>query len=122
MKVILLGASGMVGAGALREALAAPEVGAVLSVGRRPCGVSHPKLWELLLPDLLDFAAVEGQLAGYDACIWAVGISSVGLNEAAYAKVTEELTLAWARALMRLNSQAKALRKGAGASGPELKH
>ncbi|HET9595490.1 MAG TPA: hypothetical protein VFP65_07905 [Anaeromyxobacteraceae bacterium] len=103
MKVILLGASGMVGAGALREALAAPEVEAVLSVGRRPCGVSHPKLRELLLPDLFDFAAVEGRLAGYDACIWAVGISSVGLNEAAYARVTEELTLAWARALLRLN-------------------
>lgn len=103
MKVIVLGASGMVGAGALREALAAPEVAAVLSVGRRPCGVSHPKLRELLLPDLFDLAAVEDQLTGYDACIWAVGISSVGLNEAAYAKVTEELTLTWARALLRLN-------------------
>ena len=103
MKIILLGASGMVGAGALREALDAPEVESVLSIGRRPCGVEHPKLRELLLPDLFDFAAVEDQLVGYDACIWAVGISSVGLDEAAYARVTEELTLAWARALLRLN-------------------
>jgi hypothetical protein len=103
MKVILLGASGMVGAGALREALAAPEVESVLSIGRRACGVVHPKLRELLLEDLSDFAAVEDQLVGYDACIWAVGISSVGLDEAAYAKVTEELTLAWARVLLRLN-------------------
>jgi uncharacterized protein YbjT (DUF2867 family) len=103
MKIILLGASGMVGAGALREALAAPEVEAVLSVGRRPCGVVHPKLRELLLPDLFDYSAVEDQLVGYDACIWAVGISSVGLDEPAYAKVTEELTLTWARALLRLN-------------------
>jgi uncharacterized protein YbjT (DUF2867 family) len=103
MRLILLGASGMVGAGALREALEAPEVEAVLSVGRRPCGVAHPKLRELLLPDLFDLAAVENQLTGYDACIWAVGISSVGLDEAAYARVTEELTLAWARALLRLN-------------------
>ena len=103
MKLILLGASGMVGAGALREALAAPEVEAVLSVGRRPCGVAHPKLRELLLPDLFDFSAAEDQLVGYDACIWAVGISSVGLDEAAYARVTEELTLLWARALLRLN-------------------
>ena len=93
----------MVGAGALREALNAPEVESVLSIGRRPCGVEHPKLRELLLPDLFDFAAVEDQLVGYDACIWAVGISSVGLDEAAYARVTEELTLAWARALLRLN-------------------
>ncbi len=103
MKIILFGASGMVGAGALREALEAPEVDAVLSVGRRPCGVVHPKLRELLLPDLFDFATVEDQLVGYDACIWALGISSVGLDEAAYARVTEELTLVWARALLRLN-------------------
>jgi uncharacterized protein YbjT (DUF2867 family) len=103
MKLILFGASGMVGAGTLREALAAPEVESVLSIGRRPCGVEHPKLRELLVSDLFDAAAVEGQVLGYDACIWAVGISSVGLGEAAYARVTEELTLVWARALLRLN-------------------
>lgn len=103
MRLMLLGATGMVGAGVLREALADPGVEAVLSVGRRPCGVEHPKLRELLLPDLFDFAAVEPRLTGWDACIWAVGISSMGLDEAAYAKVTEELTLLWARALLRLN-------------------
>jgi uncharacterized protein YbjT (DUF2867 family) len=103
MKVILLGASGMVGAGALREALEAPEVEQVLSVGRRPSGVTHPKLQELLLPDLFDVATVEGRLTGFDACIWAVGISSVGLDEVGYARVTEELTLLWARTLLRLN-------------------
>jgi hypothetical protein len=93
----------MVGSGALHEALADADVDAVLSVGRRSCGVTHPKLRELLIPDLFDFAAVEPQLAGWDACIWAVGISSVGLDEKAYARVTEELTLLWARALLRLN-------------------
>ncbi len=103
MKVILFGATGMVGASALREALNAPGVEAVLSIGRHPSGVVHPKLRELLLPDLFDFAAVAGQLVGYDACIWAIGVSSVGLDEAAYARVTEELTLVWARALLRLN-------------------
>ena len=103
MKLILFGATGMVGAGALREALADPDVEVVLGVGRRSCGVRHPKLRELVLPDLFDIAAVEGQLAGWDACVWAVGISSVGLGEAEYAKVTEELTLLWARALLRLN-------------------
>jgi hypothetical protein len=103
MKLIFFGATGMVGAGSLREALADPDVEAVLSVSRRSCGVQHPKLRELLLPDLFDFAAVESQLVGWGACIWAVGISSVGLDEAAYAKVTEELTLLWARALLRLN-------------------
>lgn len=105
MKIIFFGATGMVGLGALREALAAPEVEAVLSIGRRAVGFEHAKLRELLLPDLFDFAAVENQLVGYDACIWAVGISSLGLDAAAYAKVTEELTLVWARALLRLNPE-----------------
>jgi hypothetical protein len=103
VKLILLGASGMVGAGALREALQDPGVEAVLSIGRRPCGVTHPKLRELLLDDFFAIAPAEPQLAGWDACIWAVGISSVGLDEAAYAKVTEDLTMLWARTLLRLN-------------------
>ena len=103
MKIILFGATGMVGAGALREALADPDVEAILSIGRRSCGVQDPKLRELILPDLSHFAAAESQLVGWDACVWAVGISSVGMDEAAYARVTEELTLLWARALLRLN-------------------
>jgi hypothetical protein len=103
MRLILFGATGMVGAGTLREALADPDVEAVLSVGRRPCSVEHSKLRELLLPDLFDFTGVEEQLTGWDACVWALGISSVGLDEVAYAEVTEDLTLQWARALLRLN-------------------
>ena len=103
MKLILFGATGMVGAGVLREALADPDVGAVLSISRRSCGVTHPKLRELLVPDLFDFAAVATELTGWDAAIWAVGISSIGLDEGAYAKVTEQLTLVWARGLLRLN-------------------
>jgi hypothetical protein len=95
----------MVGTGALIEALKDPEVETVLSVGRRPSGMTHPKLRELLHPDLFDLTAVEPQLAGYDGCLWSVGISSVGLDEAAYARVTEELTLLWARTLLRLNPQ-----------------
>ncbi len=103
MKIIFFGATGMVGAGTLRETLADPDVSAVLSVGRRPCGVTHPKLRELILSDLFQFSHVERDLTGWDGCIWALGISSIGKDEAAYAKVTEELTLLWARALLRLN-------------------
>src|SRR6478672_3541254 len=103
MKLILFGATGMVGSGTLREALADPEIEAVLTIGRRSCGVQHAKLREILLPDLFEIGAVEPELVGWDACAWALGISSVGLSEAAYAKVTEELTLLWARALLRLN-------------------
>jgi uncharacterized protein YbjT (DUF2867 family) len=106
MKLILFGATGMVGMGALREALADPKITDILAVGRRGCGVAHPKLQELLIPDLFaafETAAYEARLTGWDACIWAVGISSVGKDEASYAHVTEELTLLWARELLRLN-------------------
>jgi uncharacterized protein YbjT (DUF2867 family) len=103
VRLILFGATGMVGLGTLREALADPDMEAVLSVGRKPCGVTHPKLRELILPDLFDVTGAEPQLTGLDGCVWAVGVSSVGLDEAGYAKVTEELTLLWARALLRLN-------------------
>ena len=103
MRLILFGATGMVGAGALGEALADPEIEAVLSISRRSCGVRHTKLRELLLPDLFDLAAIESHLVGWDACVWAVGISSIGVDEGSYAKVTEDLTLLWARALLRLN-------------------
>jgi uncharacterized protein YbjT (DUF2867 family) len=103
MRVIVFGATGMVGAGLLREALADRGVEAVLSIGRRSCGVTHPKLRELLLPDLFEIGGVESQLTGWDGCAWALGISSIGLDEAAYARITEDLTLLWARTLLRLN-------------------
>jgi uncharacterized protein YbjT (DUF2867 family) len=103
MKILLFGATGMVGAGVLREALADPGVSSVLSVGRRACGVTHPKLRELLMPDLFDVSSVEGELKGWDGAAWALGVSSLGMDEPAYAKVTEELTLLWARALARIN-------------------
>jgi uncharacterized protein YbjT (DUF2867 family) len=103
MKLILLGASGMVGKGALREALADTQVNEVLVVGRRACGETHPKLRELLIPDLFDLSAVTDRLTGYDACVWAIGVTSLGKNEVEYSKVTEDLTLHWARTLLRLN-------------------
>jgi uncharacterized protein YbjT (DUF2867 family) len=103
MKLVLFGATGMVGAGALREALADPGVEEVLAISRRTCGVRHAKLRELLLADLFDVDAAGEHLAGWDACIWGAGISAVGLDEASYARVTEELTLLWARALLAKN-------------------
>lgn len=103
MRVIVFGATGMVGLGALREALADPDVEAVLSISRQSCGVTHPKLRERLLPDLFDLSGLDAELTGWDAAVWALGISSVGVDEAAYARVTEELTLIWARELLRQN-------------------
>jgi len=117
MKIVFLGASGMVGAGALREALAAPDVEAVLSIVRAPTGLKHSKLHELVMTDLFDLAPVEIELVGYDACIWAIGISSAGLDENAYARITEELTLTWARALLRLNPNMSFCYCSAGGAG-----
>lgn len=103
MKLILFGATGMVGKGVLREALAEDDVEVVLCIGRRGSGEQNPKLRELVLADLFEFRSAESQLVGWDACVWAVGVSVLGKQEAEYARVTEELTLAWARALLRLN-------------------
>ncbi|GAA4330118.1 epimerase [Variovorax defluvii] len=105
MKVLLFGATGMVGQGVLRECLLDPGVMQVLSVGRRMTGQAHPKLEELVVPDMLDYGEVEDRLAGYDACFFCLGVSSVGMSEADYRRVTVDLTLAAARVLVRLNPQ-----------------
>jgi uncharacterized protein YbjT (DUF2867 family) len=103
MKVIIFGASGMVGQGVLRECLLDPDVEAVLSIARSPIGQTDPKLREILHKDFTSFAAIEGELAGYDACFFCLGVSSAGMKEADYAHVTYDLTLAAAAPLARLN-------------------
>jgi uncharacterized protein YbjT (DUF2867 family) len=103
MKVILFGGSGMVGQGVLRECLIDPGVEAVLSVGRSPLGVAHPKLRELLHKDFTDYSAIEPQLAGYDACFFTLGVSSIGMDVERYRYLTYDLTMTAARTLARLN-------------------
>ncbi|CAI0762807.1 Putative NADH-flavin reductase [Serratia proteamaculans] len=103
MRVIIFGASGMVGQGALRECLRDPQVSEVLSIGRSALAQSHAKLNQLTLADLSDLSAVEAQLAGYDACFFCLGVSSAGMNEARYRTLTYDLTLAAGRPLARLN-------------------
>ena len=103
MKVILTGATGMVGEGVLLECLENPAVSRVMSVSRRSCGHAHPKLSECLVPDFRELGAVEQQLSGFDACFYCAGVSSVGMSEADYSKVTFETPLAFAQALLRLN-------------------
>lgn len=111
MRVIIFGASGMVGAGALREALASPHIQEVLCVGRSPLSLTHPKLSELILEDLFELERpdvaerLEAQLTGCDACLWSIGVTSMGCDEATYARYTEELTLLWARVLLHLNPE-----------------
>jgi uncharacterized protein YbjT (DUF2867 family) len=103
MNVIIFGASGMDGAGALRECLADPRVGRVLNVGRSAAGEVHPKLRELVHADLYDYSTIEADLRGYDACFFCLGVSSAAMTEAAYRRVTFDLTLAAAKTLVRLN-------------------
>ena len=103
MKVLLFGASGMVGKGVLLECLDDPGVEAVLSLGRRACGVTHPKLRELTRQDFFHYDDIAAELTGWDACFFCLGVSVMNLTESAYAHVTEDLTLAAARALLARN-------------------
>lgn len=103
MKVILFGATGMVGQGVLRECLQDPAVTEVLSIGRQETHQIHPKLRELVHHDFTDFSSIQSQLAGYDACFFCLGISSAGLSEETYTRITYDFTLAAARLLAEIN-------------------
>ena len=103
MKVILFGATGMVGQGVLRECLLDGRVEHVLSIGRSALGQQHEKLEELQHQDFLDFSPLAAELSGYDACCFCLGVSSASLSEDAYRRITHDYTLAAAEVLARLN-------------------
>jgi uncharacterized protein YbjT (DUF2867 family) len=100
-RIIITGATGMVGEGVLLTLLGQPNVEAVLSISRKPSGHTHPKLRELLVADFFDLAAVEEELMGYTACFFCAGVSVVGMKEEAYTRVTHDLTLHVAQTLLR---------------------
>jgi len=103
MKVILFGATGMVGQGVLRECLVDAGVESVLSVGRSPTGVQDAKLREIVHGDFTDFSAIESELSGYDVCFFCLGVSSIGMDAERYRHLTYDITMAAARTLARLN-------------------
>jgi len=103
VRVILFGATGMVGQGALRECLLDPGVMEVLVIGRSATRQQHPKLREVIHDDLFDLSSIAAQLAGYDACLFCLGVTSAGMSEADYTLVTHDLTLSVARTLAQLN-------------------
>ncbi len=105
VKVIITGVTGMVGEGVLHEALLHPEVESVLVVTRKPSGTTHPKVKEILVTDFFDLSAVESQLAGYNACFFCLGVSSIGKSEDEYRHLTYDLTMNFARALSNLNPE-----------------
>jgi uncharacterized protein YbjT (DUF2867 family) len=105
MKVMVFGATGMVGQGVLRECLLAPDVESVLTVGRTATGSKDPKLREIVRGNLANYASIEASLTGFDACFFCLGVSSAGMKEADYERITCGVTLAAAETLSRLNPQ-----------------
>ncbi|MBI3791506.1 MAG: NAD(P)H-binding protein [Gemmatimonadetes bacterium] len=103
MRVLLFGASGMIGSGVLHECLADPRVTRVTAVVRAPLGRTDPKLREVLHQDFTDYAPLAGVMADADACFFCLGVSAVGLDEAAYTRLTHDLTLTCARAQLAAN-------------------
>ena len=105
IKAIVTGASGMVGEGVLYECLQHKDVEETLVVGRRSCGYTHPKLKEIVHPDMYNLSPIEDQLEGYDACFFCLGTSSVGKKEPEFHKITYDLTMHFATTLSKLNPE-----------------
>jgi uncharacterized protein YbjT (DUF2867 family) len=103
IRTIVTGATGMVGEGVLHESLLHKDVEMVLVIGRKSCGISHPKLKEIVHANLYDLSSIEGQLNGYNACYFCLGTTSVGKNEEEFTKVSYTLTMHVAATLSKLN-------------------
>jgi len=105
IKAIITGATGMVGEGVLHECLLHPEVESVLVINRKPCGVQHKKLKEIIHKDFFDLSPIEEQLIGYNACYFCAGVSSVGKKEDEYKRITYDLTMHFTNTLVKLNPE-----------------
>jgi len=103
VRAIITGATGMVGEGVLHECLNHEDVQEVLVINRRPLGLKHPKLKEIIHTDFFDLSALENQLSGYNACFFCLGVSSIFMKEAKYYRLTYELTMNFANTLLRIN-------------------
>jgi uncharacterized protein YbjT (DUF2867 family) len=103
IKVLITGATGFVGEGVLLECLANPDVAEVLMVNRKPFHIQHPKLKELIVPDFFEIDKYASELNGYDACFYCAGISSAGMKEKDYTRITYDTTIAFANALLSVN-------------------
>jgi len=120
IKAIITGSTGMVGEGVLHECLLSSDVEKVLVVNRKPCGVVHEKLTEIIHKDFFDLTSVKEQFAGYNACFFNLGVSSVGMNTELYFKLTYELTINFAKAVSEFNKDLTfCYVSGAGTDGTE---
>jgi uncharacterized protein YbjT (DUF2867 family) len=105
INAVIFGATGMVGEGVLVKALEHPDVESVLVIGRRTCGIKFDKLKEIVHNDFYDFSSIEKELSGYNACFFCLGVSSIGMNEKDYTRVTYDLTMQAAAALSMQNKE-----------------
>ncbi|MBU1095139.1 MAG: NAD-dependent epimerase/dehydratase family protein [Bacteroidetes bacterium] len=105
IKAIITGATGMVGEGVVHQCLLNPDVESVLVVNRKPCGVKHEKLKEIIVKDFFDLSAAESQLSNYNACYFCSGVSSLGKSEKEYTRLTYDLTMNFAKTLLKLNPE-----------------
>ncbi len=120
MKVLIFGATGMVGQAALRECLQAHDVTLVQTVGRTPTGRQHPRLRELVHADMYEYAGIEADLSGFDACFFCIGVTSSSMGEKTYTKLTYDMTVNAATVLAQLNpSMVFVYVSGAGADSTE---
>ena len=103
IRAIVTGVTGMVGEGVLQECLSHPQVEAVLVVNRKPCGVTHPKLKEIIHAEFFDVSPIAEHLKGYNACYFCLGVTSIGKKEPEYYKLTYTLAMHVAETLSRLN-------------------
>lgn len=103
MKVIITGSTGMVGEGVLLECLQSSDVTEVLSISRKSCGIQHPKLKELLVPDFTKLSNYESDIKGYNACFYCAGITSLGMSEEKYHYITYDTTILFAQAVSKAN-------------------
>jgi uncharacterized protein YbjT (DUF2867 family) len=120
LKVIITGATGMVGEGVLYECLNNENVEEILVVGRKPCGYSNPKLKEVLHSDFFDLSSIADTLKGYDTCFFCLGVSALGMKEPEYTRLTYTLTISFASTLATLNhGMTFCYISGAGTDGTE---
>jgi hypothetical protein len=103
IKAIITGSTGMVGEGVLLECLQHPAVESILVINRRPYGITHPKVKEIIHIDFFDLSPIESGLSGYNACFFCAGVSSVGMKEPEYTRITYDLTMNFAHTLGKLN-------------------
>ena len=105
LNVIITGTTGMVGEGVLHECLRHPDVEKILVINRRPCGISSPKLFEIIHNDFFDFSPIESSLIGFNACFFCAGVTSINKSESEYYSLTYTLTMGIAQRLAKFNPE-----------------